>query len=121
MRITATHLFLIVLISAVILGSLVYTLAASNTVPAARAGDGASSIVGYTLTNVSYVLAANPQNLDRVNFTLDAAASSVRAKVVSGSSAYVSCTNTGGFNWSCDLSPDVLVTSADQLTVIAAE
>ena len=121
MRLNRTHVFLIVLISGIILGSLVFTLAASNSVPGVRAGDGASSIVGYTFSSVAYTLAANPQNVDKVTFTLDAAASSVKAKVVSGSSTYTSCTNTSGFNWSCDLSPDVLVTSANQLTIVAAE
>jgi hypothetical protein len=116
-----TNIILIAVLFALILASLAYGLAATNTVPGARAGDGSSVISGYTVSNVDYVLAATPTNIDRVTFTLDAAANNVQAKIVSGSATYTSCTNTAGFDWSCDLSPDVAVTAADQLSVIAAE
>jgi hypothetical protein len=115
------HIVLLAVLFAVILGSLAFSLAASNTVPGVKAGDGSSTISGYTVTNVDYVLAANPENIDSLTFTLDAAAVDVQVKLVSGSSTYTACTNTAGFDWSCDFSPDIAVTSANELAVIATE
>jgi hypothetical protein len=115
------HLLLIAVLLALVLGNLAFGLGASNTVPGARAGDGSNTISGYVVSNVDYVLAANPANIDRVTLSLDAAAVNVLVKVVAASATYTTCTNTAGFNWSCDLSPDVAVTSADQLSVIATE
>ncbi len=98
-----------------------YAFTASNTVPATRAGDGSGAITGYAVSSVAYVLATNPANIDRVTFTLDAPATTVRAKVVSASTTYDSCTNTGGNNWSCDFATDPTVLAADELRVIAVQ
>lgn len=98
-----------------------YAFTATNTVPATRAGDGNNTISGYAVTSVAYVLATNPANIDKVTFTLDAAATTVKAKVVNASATYDSCTNTGGNNWSCDFATDPTVLSADELRVIAVQ
>jgi hypothetical protein len=93
---------------------------AANVVPGTKAGDGAGAITGYTVTNVQYQLdAADASLIESVSFTLDAAATSVRAKVVAASTTYTTCTNTGGNNWSGDINPDPTVLSADELRVIA--
>ena len=79
-----------------------YAFTASNTVPATKAGDGNGAISGYAVTNVAYQLAgATPSDLDSVSFDLDDAAGTVKAKVVSSSTTYTDCTNTGGNSWSC--------------------
>ncbi len=63
--------------------------------------------------------AANPSNIDKVTFTLDASATVVKAKVVAASAGYTDCTVSGGTSVTCDFSPDVAVTAADQLSVVA--
>lgn len=97
-----------------------FALTASNTVADSKAGDGAATISGYAVTNVRYGLAtATPSNIDFVTFDLDAAATNVKAKVVSSSTTYTDCTNSAGTSWMCDFSPDPTVASANQLSVIS--
>jgi hypothetical protein len=96
-----------------------YAFTASNTVPGTKAGQGEGTISGYTVSGVAYTLAANPSNIDSVAFTLNSAATTVKAKLVQGSSTYTSCSVSGGTSVTCDFSPDVSVTSADELSVVA--
>jgi hypothetical protein len=96
-----------------------YAFTASNTVPATKAGKGEGAISGYTVSAVAYSLASNPANIDSVAFTLNSAATSVKAKLVQGSSTYTNCAVSGGTSVTCDFSPDVSVTSADELSVVA--
>jgi hypothetical protein len=107
---------------AAILGGSTYVLTAGNTISSARAGDGSSSISGYAVSNVAYVTdPAVPTDVDRVTFTLDANANTVKAKLVAASTTYTSCTKTTGTNWTCDFTPNISVTAADQLAVVATE
>jgi len=96
---------------------------ASNTVPAQSAGSGSSTISGYTVSAVSYTLnATTPTNIDAVLFTLNAAATTVKAKLVNAETAYYACTNTSGMNWSCaTTTPQATVTASDNLSVIAVQ
>ncbi len=111
----------LVVLAALIVSASAYAFTASNTVPASNAGDGSGTISGYTVSSVAYVLAAaTPSNIDKVTFTIaPAAAASVQAKLTSAGTTYTACTNASGAV-TCDFSPDVAVTSADQLRVIAA-
>ena len=110
------------LVIAGVLATATYAFTASNTVPASRAGDGSGAISGYTVTNVAYTLSATtPSEIDLWTFDLNAAASVVRSKVVSGSSTYVNCTNTGGTSWQCDPATNPTVLAANQLDVIAVQ
>lgn len=110
---------------ALVLGLLVATavnaLVASNTVPSTVAGSGSGAISGYTVSSVAYTLnGTNAANVDAVTFTLSAAATTVKAKLDSGSSTYYSCSNTGGNNWSCTTtSPQATVAAANQLSVVS--
>ena len=71
-----------VLLLAVAVMAAAYGFAATNTVPDTRAGDGAGTINGYTVSNVVYTLnASNPQQLDRVEFDLNAAAGTVKVRL----------------------------------------
>lgn len=93
-------------------------LAATNTVPGTRAGDGGGAISGYTVSNVQYTLDnSNPQNLSKVEFDLDAAASVVKVRLQSGGSWY-NCSNTSGNHWSCTTNGQA-VQPADELRVVA--
>ena len=114
-----TRLFAIgIAATAMATGAYAYT--AANTMPDTKAGDGSSEITGYEITDVEYVLATNPENIDAVKFVLDAPAGTVKAKVDDDSTDYADCTEAAG-TWTCDLDPDVTVLSADELTVIAAD
>jgi len=97
-----------------------YAFTATNTVPASTAGSGNGTISGYTVTAIAYQLnATTPTDVDSVTFTLSANATTAKAKIVSGGTTYTACTIAGGVNVTCNFSPDVAITTADQLAVIA--
>jgi hypothetical protein len=109
-----------ILVVAAALATGAYAFTATNTVPNSSAGSGAGTISGYTVSAVAYQLnATTPTNIDTMTFTLDTAATTVKAKVVSGSSSYTNCSIAGGTSVTCDFSPDIAITTADQLSVIA--
>jgi hypothetical protein len=109
-----------VLVIAAALGTGVYAFTATNTVPGSSAGSGSGAISGYTVSGVAYTLnATTPTDIDSMVFTLNASATTVKAKIVSGSSTYTNCSIAGGVNVTCDFSPDIAITTADQLSVIA--
>ncbi len=101
-----------------ILAGASYAFAASNTVPASFAGDGSSTISGYTVTNVHYVLADNPANIGSVTFTLSSPASDVRISL--DGTNFVTCANSSGSDWSCSVT-GITVLSAANLRVIAVQ
>jgi hypothetical protein len=114
---SAKILMLVVLVLA--LSGFTYAFAATNTVPATYAGDGSGTISGYTVTNVHYDLnATTPTTIDSVTFTLDAAATTVKIKLVASGSTWYSCSNTTGTNWSCTTT-GASVSAADSLEVVA--
>ena len=106
---------------AVALATGAYAFTATNTGPGSSAGSGSGTISGYTVSAVAYQLnATTPSNIDSVTFTLSANASTAKAKIVSGSSTYTSCTiAANNVDVTCDFSPDIAITTADQLSVIA--
>jgi hypothetical protein len=109
-------------LAATVLAAGAYAYTAANTVAVSRAGDGAAEISGYDITQVQYTLdATDPSAIDAVSFTTDAAATTVKAKVVSTATAYQDCTNSSGdgTSWSCDFTSNPAVGAADELTVIA--
>ncbi|HEX9618461.1 MAG TPA: hypothetical protein VGA03_13695 [Anaerolineales bacterium] len=110
------------LIVILFLASIAYAYTASNTVPTNRAGYGSATISGYVVENVSYNLStSDPRNIDSVSLSLDAAASTVKIKLDSTGATYYDCTNTAGYNWSCDVGGAVTITEANELQVIAAQ
>ena len=109
-----------ILVMAAALATGAYAFTATNTVPSSSAGSGSGTISGYTVSGIAYTLnATTPSNIDSMTFTLNANAQTVKAKVVSGSTAYTDCSIAGGVNVTCDFSPDIAITTADQLSVIA--
>jgi len=78
-----------------------YAYAASNAVPARKAGDGAGSISAYTVvtTSVQFTLnTSNPQSIDSVTFTLNTAppaSSTVKIKLVDAGSTWYTCSHAG--------------------------
>ena len=110
-----------ILVVAAALGTGAYAFTATNAVPNSSAGSGSGTISGYTVSAIAYTLnATTPSNIDSMTFTLDANAATAKAKVVSGSSTYTSCTiAANNVDVTCDFSPDIAITTADQLSVIA--
>ncbi len=114
---------IVVVVLALILSVTTYAFAAANTVDPSSAGDGYAAISGYTITNIHYTLATNPQNLASVSFTATPAAgaaapTSVQVQVVSGGT-WFPCTLTTG-TWTCPIT-GVTVLQANRLTVVAAQ
>ena len=102
----------------------VFAFTASNTVPGSQAGEGQGTVTGYVLTSVHYSLnATDPTKIDAVTFNLDtapAAGSTIKAKPVSTGSWYT-CTTVGVAVTCPTTSPQVGVSAADTLTVVAAQ
>ncbi len=117
-RITKTVLVTIVVL---VFATAAYAFAASNSVPATGAGEGSGSVSGYTVTNVQYHLnSSNASNIDSVTFSLNAAATDVKIRLVTTGS-YYDCLNTG-LNWTCDTtSPQATVLATNEFRVIAGD
>jgi len=105
---------------ALIVATSAYAYTAANTVPNTKAGDGQGTISGYVVSSVKYTLdATNPANIASVAFTLDAPATTVKAKLVSGSSTYQDCI-VAGTAVTCTFAPtQPTVLAANELRVIA--
>lgn len=117
----SSKLFIVALI-VLVFATAAFAFAASNTVPASYAGEGSSVTSGYTISSVVYNLnATTASNVDSVAFTLNAAATTVKVRLVTTGS-YYSCTNTSGNNWSCaTTAPQVTVAAADEFRVVATQ
>ncbi len=102
------------------LATTTFAFAASNSVPAGKAGDGSATITGYDVTNVVYTQdSGSPVNITAVAFDLDGAAATVRVRLITGG-ALQSCTNPSGTHWTCAIS-GVTVTAANTLQVVASQ
>jgi len=118
-----TKRFALAALVAGIVASSAYAFTASNTVPASNSGSGSAAISGYTASSVAYSLnSSNPQNIDAVTFTLDKAATTVKAQLVSGG-AWYACSVVSGNNWTCNTTVGTQATAAaaNQLTVVATQ
>ena len=96
-----------------------YAFTATNNVPPSQAGDGHGTISGYTVSNVAYTLASDPTMIEKVAFTLDAAATSVKASVT-GAAPFESCAIADDNTATCTFDTKPTVLSASELRVIAA-
>lgn len=118
---------IVAIAAALIVAVTAYGFAASNTVPATNAGDGESTISGYTVSNVTYVLnSTNPDKLDSVSMSIaadngGAVPANVKVQLTSGGTWYTAALGTGN-TWSVDLTTaSVTATSVDNLRVVAAD
>jgi hypothetical protein len=88
---------LLVVIVAFAFASVATAYAASNTVPASKAGDGSGAMSGYIISAIHYVLNSTPTTIDSVTFTLSSApvvGSTIKIKLVAAGSTWYNCTNT---------------------------
>ena len=111
---------LLIIIVALLLSGFTYAFAAANTVPGSKAGDGFGAISGYSVSNIVYTLdATTPSEIDSVSFQLDAAASTVKARV-EDTASFSDCTYSAP-TWTCTLPAGTSVLSATNLRVISVE
>jgi hypothetical protein len=110
---------------AFVLSIATYALTASNTVPASKAGDGATAVSGYTVSAVHYALnASDPRNIDAVTFTVDTAppaGATMKVKLVSSGTTFYSCTASGANLTCATTSPQATAATADELTVVIGQ
>ncbi len=110
------------LVLALILAASVYGFAATNTVEATSAGDGATVISGYNIVSVNYSIFgdSDPSDIDAISFDLQATVASVWVSLDNGAN-WTDCTGSiSGTNvTNCAMS--VAVTSATQLRIVAAD
>ena len=113
----SSKFFIVLLV--LVFATAAFAFAATNTVPATYAGEGAEDISGYTITVVDYNLnAANPSSIDSVDITLNAAATTVKIGLVNGGTIY-DCSGAGT-NWNC-VTAGATVSAANRLRVIATD
>ncbi|HVN16603.1 MAG TPA: hypothetical protein VMT73_12735 [Anaerolineales bacterium] len=114
-----TFKVLLVALAVIAIAVSAYAFAASNTVPNTQAGDGSGTVSGYTVSAIAYNLnSTDPSTLDSVNFTLSAAATTVKIKLVNAGTTWYDCTVVTGNDWTCNTS-GVAVSTIDQLRVVA--
>jgi len=119
--------WIIAAVVALVVAGSVYGFAASNTVAASGAGDGAGAISGYTIGSVTYVLnSTDPANLDSVGFSVTPAGSNpqpttVKVQLVTSGTWY-SAAFVSGTAWTVDVSSaSVTAASVNNLRVVAAQ
>lgn len=121
----SVRMVVIVVLGIVVIG-MISAFAAANVVPETGAGQGAGTISGYTVTNVTYGLNTDPTVVDSVSFDLAATSgagtpTTVKVRVVTTGNWYT-CTAGTPPAWSCDVSADsIQVSTMDELNVVAAE
>ena len=131
MYIGLSRSLLAVLGSVVVVGTASYAFlgAASGLPTGTHAGAATVSVSGYTVSNLSYTYdSVNPDDITKVEFTLDNAAAVVHLQLAGGGSWYA-CSGNAGLTssatppdtvWDCDTtSPQATVTSQDEISVVA--
>ena len=108
-----------ILVMALVLASITYAFAAANTMPATvYAGDGETTVAGYTISNVTFVHdASNPSQLTGVSFAV-APAVPVTVKIqleVGGS--WLDCSEAA--TTTCTFASNVPVEDVVKLRVLA--
>lgn len=96
-----------------------YAFASIDTNSSPIGGEGTGTISGYEVTDIGYHSDGNPSRIDSVTFTLNAAALSVKVKLIKAESKWYTCNNLNGNNWLCD-TPGTSMEAVDQLTVVAS-
>jgi len=95
-----------------------YAFASSNS-DFRPAGEGANTISGWAVFNVSYQLTEDSSKISAVEFDLDNPAQMVKASIDSSGGAYFACINTSATHWVCNVNQQS-ISDADALNVIAS-
>ncbi len=117
-----SKLFVVVLV-VMIFATAAFAFAASNTVPASNAGEGATAIGGYAVSAVTYTYdTANPSMISTVSFTIAPGAAKAGVSLTTGG-LLQACTGTGSAPYTaftCTIS-GVSVLNAVTLRVVASD
>ena len=98
-----------------------YAFTASNTVPGSKAGDGSSTVSGYTLSAIHYNLdATTPTNVDSLTFTLDSAPVAGSTQKIQIAGNWYTCTNVTTTVTCTTTSPQLTVANAASLEALVA-
>lgn len=109
----------LIILTAFIFFFTTYAYASSDTNFSPR-GEGANSISGWDVSNVSYRLAENSSGINAVEFDLDQPAGMVKVSVNSSNAGFFNCINTNETHWVCNINGES-VANADTLRVIASD
>ena len=115
--------YIVAVLAILAVGLSVYAFAASNTVPAVTAGEGAGAVTGFTAGAPTYTLTAG--DVTSVVFTLTGTMNADQATIhlVTSSATWYSCTlvNTSGTvtTATCAIAPGLDVTTIDEFRVVA--
>jgi hypothetical protein len=115
---------LLVVILLLILAAVAYGFAATNTVAASSAGDGAGTVSGYDVSDIHYALnTTDPTDIDAVEFTLTGATAPQSVYIQLDSYAGWFTCSMSGSDATCDTSgANVPVGSTfTELRVVAAQ
>jgi hypothetical protein len=120
------HRLVPTLILAALLATASYAFTAANTVPGSNAGQGAQTISGYTVSNVTYALDTSSGTAMVTGVTFDISPDSagnpptdVEARLTAAGT-YVNCSNGSGATWTCPFS-GVTALSTASLDIAAVE
>ena len=120
------HRLVPALILAGLLATASYAFTATNTVPGTNAGQGAQTISGYTVSNVTYDLDTSSGTAMVTGATFDLTPDAggppptdVEARLTP-TGTYVDCTNSAGTTWTCAFS-GVTTQSMASLDVAAVQ
>ena len=101
---------LFVVLAMLVVAAGAYAFAAANIVPASNVGSGASTISGYTVSNIAYTFATgDPTQVADIQFDLNEVAGHVKIQLdttaVTGDTAWdwTACVRSGAGNlhWTC--------------------
>jgi hypothetical protein len=111
--------YFVVLLFGLIAAGATIASASANTLSDPRPGAHSARISGYTVSNVSYVLNANPKLVDLTTFSLDAPAVNVRIRLEAGGPWYA-CRAISKTDWLCGTTePQAVLGAVDTLEVVA--
>lgn len=92
---------------------------ASSQTDQPSGGEGVSTVSGWEVTTVHYLLAEDASMLAAVEFDLNGPADMVKASVSSPNGVFFNCQNTHGHHWACNINSIVSVSDLNELKVIA--
>jgi hypothetical protein len=99
-----------------------HAFTATSTVPTSRAGDGSSTVSGYTVSAIHYNLdATTPTNIDSVTFTVDTAPVAGSTMKVQIAGNWYSCTNATTTLTCATTSPVLNVANTTSLEALIAQ
>lgn len=108
----------IFILTVVLIFSSIYAFASSQS-GVQPGGEGVDTTSGWNISNVHYLLAADPSKISGVEFDLDGSAEMVKVSINSSEQNYFNCDNVSGSHWSCNITQES-VSTANELRVIAS-